>query len=111
MNPSRVHYEGPSDRGWGETSQDWPTSSPSYTQPSTKWSPDNYHDLHSRHPSVAKDLLNPSNFREATLSPRDLEIPWNDDRYDSFGHGSYVQGPNGPGNVRDPHHRYARKEF
>ena len=86
---------------WGDISQEWRPASPlSVPPPSTRWSPDNYHDLHSRHPSLAKDLLN---FRESTFSPRDLGIQWNDDRYDH----TYIQGPNEPGNYRG----YGRKEF
>jgi hypothetical protein len=89
---------------WGDISQEWRNASPiSVPPPSTRWSPDNYHDLHSRHPSFAKDLLSQSNFHEATFSPKDIDIPWNDDRFDH----TYIQGPNGPGN----HRNYVRKEF
>jgi hypothetical protein len=110
-NSSRSRHEITTERAWGETSQGWHTSSPSIP-PSTRWSPDNYHDLHSRHPSFAKDLLSQTNVREATLSPRNIELAWNEDRYDSVGHGSYVQGPNGPVVPRDPlHYHYGRKEF
>lgn len=107
---SRSRFE-TTERTWAEISQDWRPSSPALVPASTRWSPDNFHDLHTRHPSFAKDLLSQTNFREAALSPRDIALTWNDDRHDSTNYASYIQGPNGPANPRDPYHHYGRKEF
>jgi len=112
-NSSRPRYETPTGRAWGEVPQDWRGASPAHMAlPPTRWSPDNYHDLHSRHPSFAKNLLSQANVREPTLSPRELDLAFHDDRYDSIGHGNYIQGPNGGApDPRDPYHHYGRKEF
>jgi hypothetical protein len=108
---SRDHCDISVERAWDDIPQDWRLSSPSHIPGSTRWSPENYHDLHARHPTFAKDLLPQSNFHEATLLPRDTDVTWGDNHYDALGHESYVQGPNGPGRTRDIHTYYPRKEF
>ena len=108
---TRSRYENMGERDYNEVSRNWRDSSPAHIPPGTRWSSDNYHDLHSRHPAVAKDLLSQVGIREATLSPQHIDVAWSEDRYDSMGHGAYIQGPNGPTNTREPYHQYGRKEF
>jgi len=92
-------------------SQERRPASPARPQSSARWSPNNYYDLHFRHPSFAKDLIyERPHSREAIHSPRDDHL-LNEDRYDSLGYPSYVQGPNGPVKTRDSPYHYAQKEF
>jgi hypothetical protein len=92
-------------------SQEWRPAAPSQIPTSARWSPDNYYDLHHRHPSFAKDLIaERPHSRENTHVPRDDHLLLNGDRYESFGYSSYVQGPNGPVKMGDSYH-YGKKEF
>jgi hypothetical protein len=87
-------------------SQEWRPASPSLIPASDRWSPDNYYDLHHRHPNFAKDLISQRpHSRESSRSVQEHE-----DRYESFGYPSYIQRPNGPVMSRDSE-QYSKKEF
>lgn len=93
---------------------DWRTPPPIDPMHSKRWSPDNYTDLQSRHPTFAKDLLSYTTTRDdASLSPREVDggSTWHDEHNDTLNTGHYVQGPNGSAYTRDPYHPYVRKKF
>jgi len=110
-HPYSGHPTGHFRHGSGN-SQGWRPTSPSQIPTSARWSPDNYYDLHHRHPTFAKDLISERpHSREDTHSPRDDHLQLSEDRYESFGYASYVQGPNGAVKTRDSSYYYGTKEF
>jgi hypothetical protein len=88
---------------------DWHTPPPSDVSHSKRWSPDNYSDLHTRHPSFAKDLISHSTRDDASISPREIEIT-SYQHNDPHNQVHYVQRPNGSAHTRDRYHPYVRKE-
>jgi hypothetical protein len=91
---------------------DWHTPPPSDLSHSKRWSPDNYSDLHTRHPSFAKNLISHSTLDDASLSPREVEITsyWHEEHNEPHSQGHYIQRPNGSAHNRDRYHPYVRKE-
>ena len=95
INPSHTRYDTTTEHSWANVAQDWRApSNSSVLPPSTRWSPDNYHDLQTRHPSFAKDLL---------LQPDVRANVWKNDPYEA----GYGHGPNGAGIPRS----YGQKEI
>jgi hypothetical protein len=89
---------------------DWYTPPPGDPIHSKRWSPDNFSDLQTRHPTFAKDLLSHSKREDPSISPEIITTHRNE-HYEPHNSGHYVQGPNGSGHSRDPYRSYVRKEF
>ena len=115
IKPLYHPYSGYSNRDFrhgSATAQEWRPASPPQISTSARWSQENYHDLHHRHPTLAKDLMaERSHSRGNTHSPRDDLLFLNGDRYDSFDYPSFVQDPNGALKTHDSRFHYGRKEI